>query len=248
MRRFRWLWIACLTLFLSGLAQADWKDWLKSTVDEVGKPEATTLASGSLSNSQIVEGLKEALAIGTQKAVSLLGRQGGFLNDRQVRIPLPGPLEKLGKGLRTIGQDELVDEFEQTINRAAERAVPETLSILSSTIRKMSLEDARGILNGGDSAATEYFRERGSEQLTSAILPIIKDATRKVGVTAAYNDLVDQAGFMADYIDMSSLDLDQYVTKKALDGLFLKLAEQERLIRSDPVARTTELLRTVFGR
>ncbi len=247
MKTTKWLWATVFTLLLSGMVQAGWQDLLKSTVDEIEKSNISVPSSKGLSNTQIIQGLKEALAVGTEKAVGLLGKDGGFLNDAQVRIPLPGPLEKLGKGLRTIGQDELVDEFEQTINRAAERAVPETLSIFSDTIRAMSLEDARGILDGGDSAATEYFRDRGSDQLSTAILPIVQQATQKVGVTASYNELVGKAGFMADYIDMSALDLDQYVTQKALDGLFLKLAEQERLIRENPLARTTDILKTVFG-
>ncbi len=248
MNTFKWLWVMIVALMLSGVTHAGWKDWVKSAADEVDKSSMSTATTGSLSNSQIIQGLKEALAVGTEKAVGLLGQSGGFLNDKQVRIPLPGPLAQVGKGLRAVGQDELVDEFEQTINRAAERAIPETLSIFSDTIRDMSLKDARGILDGGDSAATDYFRDRGSDQLSAAILPIVQQATQKAGVTAAYNDLVGQAGFMANYIDMSALDLDQFVTQKALDGLFLKLAEQERLIRKDPVARTTDILKTVFGR
>ncbi len=233
-------------LLLAGVAQADWKSWLKSAKDAVGQSD-TSAVTGSLTNDQIVQGLKDALRVGTEKAIALLGQPGGYLKDAQVKIPLPDGLKGVAKGLRAIGQDQLVDEFEITLNRAAEKAVPETAAIFGDTIRQMSLEDARGILNGGDSAATDYFRTQGSDRLSDAILPIVQHATRQAGVTSAYKDLVGQVGFLGSYVDMDSLDLDKYVTARALDGLFLKLAEQEQLIRKDPVARTTDILKTVFG-
>ncbi len=240
------LLVLCALIALSGLAQADWKDWLKSAKEAVDKSD-TPAVSQVLSNDQVIEGLKEALSVGTEKAIALLGRDGGYLNDAQVKIPLPDGLKSVSKGLRAIGQDELVDEFVNTINRAAEQAVPETLSIFGDTIKQMSLEDAKGILNGSDTAATDYFKDKGSNSLTAAILPIVQQATKQVGVTSSYKDLVGQVGFLGSYVDMDALDLDKYVTAKALDGLFLKLAEQEQLIRQDPVARTTDILKTVFG-
>lgn len=233
-------------LLLSGAAHADWKSWLKSAKEAVEKSDTSSVSS-TLSNDQIVQGLKEALRVGTEKAIALLGRQGGYLNDAQVRIPLPDGLKSVVKGLRAIGQQDLVDEFETTLNRAAEKAVPETLEIFGDTIRQLSLEDARGILNGDDTAATEYFKAKGSGRLSDAILPIVGQTTRQVGVTSAYKNLVGQAGSLGSYVDMESLDLDKYVTARALDGLFLTLAKQERLIRKDPVARTTDILKTVFG-
>ncbi|MCW8889317.1 MAG: DUF4197 domain-containing protein [Sedimenticola sp.] len=240
------LLVLSLLITLSSLAQADWKDWLKSAKEAVEKSDSPGV-SQVLSNDQIIEGLKEALSVGTEKAIALLGREGGYLNDAQVKIPLPDGLKSVSKGLRAIGQDELVDEFVSTINRAAEQAVPETLSIFGDTIRQMSLEDAKGILNGSDTAATDYFKDKGSNSLTAAILPIVQQATKQAGVTSAYKDLVGQVGFLGSYVDMDALDLDKYVTAKAMDGLFLKLAEQEQLIRQDPVARTTDILKTVFG-
>ncbi|MCW8943478.1 MAG: DUF4197 domain-containing protein [Sedimenticola sp.] len=240
------LLVLCALIALSGLAQADWKDWLKSAKEAVDKSD-TPAVSQVLSNDQVIEGLKEALSVGTEKAIALLGRDGGYLNDAQVKIPLPDGLKSVSKGLRAIGQDELVDEFVNTINRAAEQAVPETLSIFGDTIKQMSLEDAKGILNGSDTAATDYFKDKGSDSLTAAILPIVQQATKQAGVTSSYKDLVGQVGFLGSYVDMDALDLDKYVTAKALDGLFLKLAEQEQLIRQDPVARTTDILKTVFG-
>lgn len=231
---------------LSGLVQADWKDWLKSAKEAVEKSD-TPAVSQALTNDQVIKGLKEALSVGTEKAIAILGRDGGYLNDAQVKIPLPDGLKSLSKGLRAMGQDELVDEFVATINRAAEKAVPETLSIFGDTIREMSLEDAKGILHGTDTAATDYFKRKGSNRISAAILPIVQQATKQVGVTSSYKEMVGKVGFLGAYVDMDALDLDKYVTAKAMDGLFLKLAEQEQLIRKDPVARTTEILKTVFG-
>ncbi len=239
--------IAMTCMFLAGSAHGGWQDLLKSAGDLLEEQKVTPSATTTLSNDQVIRGLKEALSIGTEKAIKLLSQRGGYLNDGAVRIPLPGVLESVAKGARSMGQGALVDEFEQTMNSAAEQAVPETLEIFSETIREMSLDDARGILNGGESAATDYFRSRGGERLAAAILPIIQQATQRAGVTAAYKQLLGQVGFLGAYVDMNTLDLDNHVTSKALDGLFIKLAEQEQLIRKDPVARTTELLKSVFG-
>ena len=233
-------------ILASGLVQADWKSWLKSATESVSEQQMGT-NSTVLSNDQIIQGLKEALTVGTEKAIGILGREGGYLNDAEVRIPLPGGLKSIAKGLRSLGQDELVDEFEETINRAAEQAVPETISIFSDTIRQMTLEDANGILNGNDTAATDYFRDKSNDRLSASILPIVQQSTERTGVTAAYKKLTGNVGFLSSYVDMDRLDLDKYVTEKAVSGLFIKLAEQEQLIRKDPVARTTDLLKTVFS-
>lgn len=241
----RLLNILFITLVIAGSAHADWRSWLESAKEVVGQSDLP--GASTLNNEQIVRGLKEALRVGSEKAIALLGRQGGYLNDTQVRIPLPEGLNSVARGLRAVGQGALVDEFETTMNRAAEQAVPETLSIFGETIRQMSLEDARGILEGGDNAATDYFRAKGGDRLQAAILPIVQQATKRVGVTSAYKNLVGQVGFLGSYVDMDALDLDRYVTARALDGLFLKLAEQERLIREDPLARTSDILKTVFG-
>lgn len=212
-----------------------------------------------MSDSQINAGLKEALSVGAERAVALLGRSGGFLNDGSVRIPLPGVLGTAAKGLRAVGQGSYVDEFETTVNRAAEQAIPKTLGIVKQTVRDMSLEDVRGILSGGDDAATRFLRERAGGSLHDAILPIVAEATDKAGATSAYKALKTRAdkslgglggglGGLGGLVDTNSLDLDSYVTGKTLDGLFLKLAAEEKAIRENPVARTTDLLKSVFGR
>lgn len=237
---------AILALALAGSAQADWKSWLKSATESAGQFGAGSSQSG-LTDGQVIEGLKEALAVGARKAIDLLGRDGGYLNDPQVRIPMPDGLKSVAKGLRAIGQGQMVDSFEGTMNRAAEQAVPRTIDIFTQTIRDMTLEDARGILKGGDTAATDYFRDKGSERLTAAILPIVQQATAQTGVTSSYKSMVGKVGFLGNYVDMDALDLDKYVTARALDGLFLKLAAEEKQIRENPVARTTDILKTVFG-
>ncbi len=228
-------------------AYAGWRDWLKPLEDAVG-PETTESVAG-LSQQEVASGLKEALDVGIQRAIELLGREGGFLNDPQVKIPLPDTLQQVEKGLRAVGQDQLADEFVTTMNRAAERAVPETLNIFGDAIRNMTLEDAKAILNGPDDAATGYLRKNGEGRLQQAILPIVKEATESTGVTSAYKQMMGSVGgFLGGFLDQDSLDIDQYVTTKAMDGLFLKLADEEKRIREDPVARSTELLKTVFGR
>ncbi len=236
-----------LGVTLTSLVQAGWNDWLDSARELVTSPQQTPVASSALSSDEIVEGLKQALGIGVEKAIAILGTEGGYLNDARVRIPLPDSLEPVANGLSAVGQGELVNEFIATINQAAEQAVPETLSIFTETIRRMTLDDARGILNGSDTAATDYFRKNSGSRLDQAILPIVKQATEQAGVTSSYKQLTAKVGFLGAYIDMDSLDLDRYVAAKALDGLFLKLAEQEKLIRTDPVARTTDILKKVFG-
>jgi hypothetical protein len=252
------------SVFLSGLtaamlaigaAHAGFDDLLKSAGGLLkGTPGTSTGTASSLTDGQIGAGLKEALSVGAERAVALLGRDGGFLNDKTVRIPLPGVLGSAAKGLRAAGQGHYVDEFETTVNRAAEEAIPQTLDIVKDTVRNMTLQDVRGILSGGDDAATRFLRERAGESLHNAIRPIVSRATDSAGATAAYKSLKTQAdgmlggfGSVGGLVDTGSLDLDGYVTDKTLDGLFLKLAAEEKAIRENPVARTTDLLKTVFG-
>lgn len=247
LKKRSYLAISIAVLLLAGSAQGGWQDLLKSAGEVLGEQKSSPAVSSLLSDDQVIGGLKEALIVGAEKAIEILSQQGGYLNDAEVRIPLPGVLDSIAKGVRSLGQGALVDEFERTMNSAAEKAVPETLSLFSQAIREMSLDDARGILNGGETAATDYFRRKSSQQLAAAVLPIVQQATRQAGVTASYKELIGRAGFLGGLVDMKALDLDQHVTNKALDGLFFKLAEQEQMIRQDPLARTTDLLKSVFG-
>lgn len=240
---------AVLFYFLatSQAVQAGWGDWVKKIEESLPGSLPTDTGVSGLSQTEITAGLKEALNVGVERAISLLGQDGGFLNDAKVRIPMPDSLQTLERGLRAAGQDTIADEFVATMNHAAERAVPETSAIFVETIKNMSVADARDILDGPDDAATRYFREQNQERLSAAILPIVQDATEKTGVTSAYKRLIGGMGFLNQFGNQDSLDLDSYVTGKTLDGLFLKLADEERLIRENPVARSTDLLKKVFG-
>lgn len=209
-------------------------------------------SAASLTDGQINAGLKEALSIGAERAVSLLGKPGGFLADDAVRIPLPGVLNKAAKLARSAGQGKYVDAVETTINEAAEAAVPKTLDIVKDTVSNMTLTDVQGILNGGDTAATEFLRSKAGASLEAAIKPIVSQATDQAGATAAYKQLMKKSsgslGMLGGFMSQDTLDLDQYVTSKTLDGLFLKLAAEEKAIRENPVARSTDLLKQVFGK
>lgn len=204
-------------------------------------------ASLALTNTEIVEGLKEALSKGTTSAIASLGKKDGFFANRKVKIPMPESLETIEDGLRKIGQDRYAEEFVLTMNRAAEQAVPEAAEIFGNAIRSMSIQDAKGILNGPEDAATKYFRRTSGEKLVNRFLPIVSKATDRAGVTSNYKEMVDKLGFLSRFVDTESLDVDRYVTSKAIDGLFLMLAREEKLIRENPAARTTELLKKVFS-
>ena len=234
-------------LFATPALQAGWDDWRKKLEDVIPSGTQTDSVTANLSQTEIVAGLKEALNVGVERATTLLGQDGGFLNDAEVKIPMPETLQQVERGLRAAGQDALADDFVTSMNSAAEKAIPETTTILANTIKNMSLEDAKGILNGPDDAATQYFRKQNEVQLNGAILPIVQDTTAQTGVTSAYKKMTGSIGFLPQFSGLSSLDLDHYVAQKTLDGLFLKLAQEEKLIRHDPVARSTELLRKVFS-
>jgi hypothetical protein len=201
--------------------------------------------AGPLSESDIAAGLKEALATGTQRAVNRVGVPDGFWRNAAINIPLPDQVKKVEKTLRTLGQGRLVDEFHLSLNRAAEAAAPEAVTIFGNAIRGMTLSDARQILNGPDNAATEYFRGKTLPALGQRFRPVVQNATASVGATRKYKDL---SARITKYVPGYQLqDLDTYVTDRALSGLFRTLADEELKIRQDPAARTSELLKRVFG-
>jgi hypothetical protein len=244
--------LATSALLALGGARAGFDDMLKQASEPFmgSKTTTTSTTATMLSESDIGAGLKEALSIGAERAIDYLSKPGGFLDDPKVRIGLPGSLDTIAKGLRAAGQGTLVDNFEKTLNRAAEAAIPKTLDIVREAISNMTLEDARAILSGGDDAATRYLRRQAGPSLAKAIKPIIAQATSQTGATATYKKLLGGAGgsMLGGLLGGSSLDLDRYVTDKTLDGLFTMLAEQERRIRSDPMAQTTGLLQKLFGK
>jgi hypothetical protein len=223
----------------------------KATNETAALPSALT---ASLSQDQVVQGLKEALGKGVQQAVSRLGQDGGFLTNANVKIPMPEKLRTVEKTLRVLKQDKLADDFVVTMNHAAEKAVPEAAGVFGDAIKDMSIQDARGILAGTNNAATQYFRRATETNLYAKFLPIVKQATDQTGVTSAYKQLMAKAegassfgSFGRSLVGGESLDVDAYVTNKALDGLFKMVAQEEQLIRQNPAARTTALLQKVFG-
>ena len=214
----------------------------------------TTGLTASLSQDQVVQGLKEALGKGVQHAVSRLGHDGGFLTNLDVKIPMPEKLRTVEKTLRALGQDKLADDFINTMNHAAEQAVPQAAGVFADAIQGMSIEDAKAILTGTNNAATEYFRRTTETNLFTRFLPIVKKATDQTGVTSAYKQLMEKAqsgnpfgSFGRSVLGSESMDVDGYVTNKALDGLFKMVAEEEKRIRENPLARSSDLLQKVFG-
>jgi len=223
----------------------------KATNETTALPSALT---SSLSQDQMVQGLKEALGKGVQQAVSRLGHDGGFLTNLNVRIPMPEKLRTVEKTLRTLGQDKLADDFVNTMNHAAEQAVPEAAGVFGDAIKGMSIEDAKTMLTGTNNAATQYFRRTTETNLFERFLPIVKKATDQTGVTSAYKRVMEKAGagnalgsFGRSVLGSESVDVDAYVTNRALDGLFKMVAEEEKRIRENPIARTSDLLQKVFG-
>ncbi len=204
------------------------------------------IPTGGLTRDEIVRGLKEALKIGTEEAVKTLARENGFYLDDQVKIPFPEEVKYVEEKLRAIGLGSLVDNFVKQMNHAAENAVDKAGPIFYDAIRQMTISDAVGILNGGDHAATGYFREKTSDQLVEAFKPDISKVLDNMHVSE-YWTKITRAYNRIPLTKKVETDLPEYVTQKAIDGLFVKVAEQEKLIRDDPKARTTELLRKVFA-
>jgi hypothetical protein len=199
-----------------------------------------------LSNRDASAGLKEALTKSAVAAVSQLGAADGFLGNDKVRIPLPDSLRKAEGLLRTLGMGKQADELSVAMNRAAESAVQEARPILVGAVKKMTVSDAKDVLSGGDDAATQYFRRTTDQDLAAKFAPIVKNATARVRLAEKYNQYAGKAAKLG-LLDAKDADLDQYVTRKTLDGLFLVIGEQERAIRQDPVGQGSALLRKVFG-
>ena len=231
-------------------------DELKKNVGGTSAPPSL----GTLTEDQTAKALKEALAKGAESAVKQLGTNGGFLTNLNVKIPMPASLQKVEQSLRKLKQDALADEFITTMNRAAEKAVPAAATVFAESIRQMTVSDAKSILTGPKDAATQYFRRTSTNALHAQFLPIVKQATDAAGVTSAYKAMLAKAGPAANIaqtfggafgqnlgFDATTLDVDSYVTGKAMDGLFKLVAEEEKRIRENPAARTTDLLKQVFG-
>jgi hypothetical protein len=191
--------------------------------------------------------IRQALSKGVENAINTLGRTDGFNTNQLVRIALPQDLQKADQLLRKVGQGKYADQFTLTMNRAAEQAVPKAASIFGDAIRQMSIQDALNIIKGPDDAATRYFQRTAQARLISSFRPAVEQATNKTGVTQQYKSFVSKAGALGQYISDDAKDIDGYITTKATNALFLYIAKEEKQIRDNPVERTTEILRKVFG-
>ncbi|MCG3189557.1 MAG: hypothetical protein LKCHEGNO_01993 [Burkholderiaceae bacterium] len=192
-------------------------------------------------------GIKEALALGTERAVASLSKPDGYFGNAAVKILMPPSIQKVAEVARLVGYEKLVDEFVLSMNRAAEAAAPLATRFFGDAIRGMTLDDVRGILAGGNTAATDFFRSKTRGGLYTAFKPVVSEKVNEVGSTRAYKSLIGRYDSVP-LVKKQSLDVDDYVTNKGLDGLFHMVGEEEKKIRTDPVARTTELLKTVFGK
>ncbi|HSF48651.1 MAG TPA: DUF4197 domain-containing protein [Burkholderiales bacterium] len=199
----------------------------------------------SFSNADAVKGLKDALTQGASAAVAKLGVDDGFLKNPKVKIPLPENLQKVERMLRTFGMGQQADELVVAMNRAAEAAVPEAKALLIDAVKKMSVADAKQILNGGDNAATQYFRKVTEAPLTQKFLPIVNEATQKVGLAQQYNQFA-ASGARFGLVKEEDTKIENYVTRRALDGLYLVIGEQEKALRENPVQASTSMAKKIF--
>ncbi|HEY1527343.1 MAG TPA: DUF4197 domain-containing protein [Candidatus Angelobacter sp.] len=232
--------VSTLLISVGSLAQSPLDDLRKRAEEALGNKRGP-------SDDRIAAGLKEALTVSTRKAVASTGRVDGFLKNAAIKILLPEKLQSVGKGMRLMGMGQQVDSLEVGMNRAAEQAAPAARQIFVDAVTKMTIADARKILSGGDTAATDYFKSASTEQLTAAFSPIVHRAMENVGVVKQYDQLM-QNPMAARLAGNQDFSLDKYVVGKTMDGLFYVMGEEERKIRKDPAAQTTALLREIFGK
>ena len=220
-----------------GLAQ--WGDLIKKGLGVGGK--------SGFSEAKIGNGLKEALKVATQNTVNLTGQKDGYFSNQAIKILMPKKLGRLEKPLRMVGYGPQVDEFVLSMNRAAERAAPSAKKIFGDAVAQMTFDDAKKVLNGGDTAATDYFKGKTTDKLTAAFRPVVEKSMNEVGVTRKYKEMVGRYEAIPFSKDIA-FDPDQYVVEKAMDGLFYVLGQEEKKIRSNPAARVNDLLKEVFGK
>lgn len=254
------------------LCSATWQDTVNTAVSATSSTQKSTTASTTTSQGTATSGVKEALSLGAKQAVSLLGKEGGYLNNTAVKIPLPTSMKPVATAAEKLGGKSYVDDFVKTMNNAATKSVPKTASILSDTISNMSVEDANAIVSGSNTAATDYFKTKAGTKLLSAIMPIIKESINESNVMSSYqslkgftggssatsgisnNAMVGQASSIAkgfglgDSIPSGDENIEDYIGRKTLDGLFYMIAEKEKSLRSNPMASGSSIIQQVFGK
>lgn len=199
----------------------------------------------SAGQTDLIAGLKEALSVGTQNAVELVSQVDGFYANELIKILIPDEIRSVTDTLSRIGFQKQVDDFTMSMNRAAEKAAPEAVAIFADAIMEMTFEDAKSILEGEDTAATEYFQAKTSERIYAAFKPIVASSMEAVGVTSLFKEMMDKYATLP-LVEKKTVDLDHYVTNKTMDGLFYMVGEEEKKIRNDPAARVTDILKSVF--
>jgi len=232
---------------VAGAASAQTFDDLMKGLGKLLKPPTDATKTGASDDQTKAAGIKEALAVGTERAVASLSREDGYFGNAAVKILMPSSLQKVADVARMAGYQKQVDEFILSMNRAAEAAAPLASRYFGDAIRDMSLHDVRGILTGGDTAATEFFRGKTHDKLYVAFKPVVSQKVGEVGVARTYKNMMRRYESVP-LVSKQSLDIDDYVTNKSLDGLFHMVGEEEKKIRTNPAARTTDLLKTVFGK
>jgi hypothetical protein len=246
----KYLFIVILGLFAfyPTTAKAQFFDnLLQKGVDSLSQDKPLSSQGSGLSEDSIISGLKEALEMGVAKAIDFSSKLDGYQKNPKIKIPMPENIQNVADMLGRIGLQKPADDFVLSMNRAAEAASPKAKKYLLQAIEKMTFDDAKNILHGEDTAATDYLKEQTFNNIFEAFKPIVSDTVNKVGVTATYKEMMAQ--FLAiPFAKAQSLDLDNYVTEKTVSGLFLMLGEEEKKIRTNPQARVTDLLKEVFGK
>jgi hypothetical protein len=238
-------------VFMASAVLVTYAGPLDDVLKGVKLPSAPLQMGGSGSNLDdgiVVSGLKEALSIGTGNAVSSASMLDGYFKNQMIKILMPEKIQTMANVLGKLGYQKQVNDFILSMNRAAEKAAPKAKAYFVNAIKEMSFDDARKILSGGDTAATDYFKSKTSEQLFNEFKPVVSKSMNETGVTRSYKEMIGKYMSAVPFASMESLDLDQYVTNKSLDGLFYMVGQEEKKIRTDPAARITDLLKKVFGK
>jgi hypothetical protein len=234
--------LAALVIFVVFVAESG-----AGMLDEVMKGVGGKTKETTSDDRTTAAGLKEALSIGAENAVKSVSQVDGYFGNQLIRILMPEKIRTVADMLGKVGYQRQVDEFVLSMNRAAEKAAPQAASFFGDAIREMTFDDARNILTGGDTAATEYFRTKTHDKIYNSFKPIISSSMDNVGTTRSYKEMMSKYESLP-FVSKQSLDLDHYVTSKALDGLYYMVGQEEKKIRTDPAARVTDLLKTVFGK
>ncbi len=236
----------CAVLLASATSQAQFGDILKKGQELLGGSSGGSTSGGALSTSEIAQGLKEALRVGSDRVVTQVGRRDGYNGDPAIHLPLPDTLKSVQTTLKSIGMSGMLDDLELRLNRAAEVAAPKAKKLFFNAIAEMTLDDAQRIYNGPKDAATRYFQGKMSKPLAQEMTPVVNESLSEVGAIKSYDAVMGQYK-QIPFVPDAKADLTDYVVEKGMDGIFHYLAKEEAAIRENPVKRTTALLKKVFG-